>query len=766
MAFRRQKVALRPPCAAPRGASGGFRRLALGALVASLLCGACAAGDIGRDSDGDGLSDEQERLFGTDPANPDSDGDGIPDGLDPYPVPAGPSLDLVVSEPVAAGGQRVARIEATVRDGMGRPLVERERELLFAADLGTLAAVQALGDGRYTTELRSRASGVASLTARYDDPLDGFPAVEVTQRVLFGSADAYPEPGICTGDFSGCPAIDGYLQVIALDGDTVGLIGVNPTPLPGAYVQIDLPEATLTRTVGESGTAEFVDDRLQPPVTVTVAAAGRRPVTVVGLHGRVVTLPLWRPDPHAGPDEGSFRAVSGRVLGFDGAYGIVPFPEHPFDFWALIDDPETPLNIAIVTTSLRNVPLSSLSVGHVIEAPDVAADSMLALPVPANMFVQGFESVKPGYRLQAVPTGKQLVFALAGEARHFLDTLCNPYMLQFEPRALGMRWIDVPGGSGEPLEVDIELTVDLRETAERAVPVDLGALPYDARGGGPLASGAVFSVLDTAGQGFVVLDVDCSYSLPTFANPLRVPLVDVPVAGLIADPPDMRALVVGFAGRAAVYGADPPGISTAIAHPLLGSVPEPVDFADAAVWLPVPVALRPAPPAAAPAVPDHPVDEVADEPLRPGGTIAWQPTPGADLHVLRLGYVTPAPANTMAQLCSKTAGSEPWSIGGPRSHPLWEIYVPAGIASVRLPVLGPDAPITNVLRNPAPSDARDDAPQHFAADTLEIELNAYRMGAGKGFDFNDNFAFSDLNLHSSAVSQDAYLVRVEDTPAR
>jgi hypothetical protein len=39
--------------------------------------------DLATDTDGDGLSDEQEIALGSDPSDPDSDHDGVRDGIDP-----------------------------------------------------------------------------------------------------------------------------------------------------------------------------------------------------------------------------------------------------------------------------------------------------------------------------------------------------------------------------------------------------------------------------------------------------------------------------------------------------------------------------------------------------------------------------------------------------------------------------------------------------------------------------------------------------------
>jgi len=92
-----------------------------------------------RDSDGDGLTDEEEQRLGTDPNNPDTDGDGYPDGLevalgsdplDPKSIPdirppglfVGPALELKdlvifyphVGDPVPAakGEEHVEQVHA------------------------------------------------------------------------------------------------------------------------------------------------------------------------------------------------------------------------------------------------------------------------------------------------------------------------------------------------------------------------------------------------------------------------------------------------------------------------------------------------------------------------------------------------------------------------------------------------------------------------------------------------------------------------------
>jgi hypothetical protein len=70
------------------------------------------------DSDGDGLKDWQEALWGTDPHNPDTDGDGTPDGEEVAegrdPLVAGPNDKLVDTRGIASSS--VATFSASVSD--------------------------------------------------------------------------------------------------------------------------------------------------------------------------------------------------------------------------------------------------------------------------------------------------------------------------------------------------------------------------------------------------------------------------------------------------------------------------------------------------------------------------------------------------------------------------------------------------------------------------------------------------------------------------
>jgi hypothetical protein len=93
------------------------------------------------DSDGDGLTDEEERRLGTDPFNPDTDGDGYPDGLevalgsnplDPNSVPnirppaifVGPILEITNSstanQPVGGSSQPEKGEDNVVQDSPAR----------------------------------------------------------------------------------------------------------------------------------------------------------------------------------------------------------------------------------------------------------------------------------------------------------------------------------------------------------------------------------------------------------------------------------------------------------------------------------------------------------------------------------------------------------------------------------------------------------------------------------------------------------------------
>ena len=111
------------------------------------------APNIFQDSDGDGLSDSEEKIYGTDPYNPDTDGDGFTDGAEVRggydPLKKAPG-DKLVSEKTPGGN-----------DGKGgdtkTPLVDTTTNLTqsVTTQLATLTQSSASGDDNATTKTPS-----------------------------------------------------------------------------------------------------------------------------------------------------------------------------------------------------------------------------------------------------------------------------------------------------------------------------------------------------------------------------------------------------------------------------------------------------------------------------------------------------------------------------------------------------------------------------------------------------------------------------------
>ena len=707
-----------------------------------LLCLAvgCVQDALGPDSDGDGLTDEQEQLFGTDPADPDSDDDGIPDGLDPAPRST-PVLSIQAGE-VQTGPDGHHEVTLTVRLLFG-PAEEGIVNQSFDAqtDLGSLTPITEVGAGEYQATLSSASGGIATVIVTWMDPAQpGIGATDSVQVPLPGDLEL-PQPGINTGQFLGTGPLAGSLRVLTVDADSAGLDDSELVPFSGAFVQVDLPDdgEPLRATTDTEGEVVFVDERLHGPVTVTVGATQSQFVTVSGVNAKTITLPIAALDPVEGSaaDE-ELGAIGGVVTGFAGEGGLVPFPTKGLSILS------GKANVAIVSVGLRNVPLSSVSAGSILQpakSEDGEVDPLGM--IPPNLVI--FDPKLPDmarFRLSGYRPGRYMVFALAGVAENLLQAVQDLYAMTFEARGMAFGWVDVK--AGQDAEVELLLTVDLTEGAGQ-IPVSLGSFPADPDTGQPLGNGLLLPVMHTGRGGFAFVDVNTEYNQEGFANPTSVvfPNPEHPTIqemGLVLEP-----MVVGLAGRRALNGADPPGISTAIRH-RRGSV-EPVDFSVGQVWAPVPVGLIPAPPAER----GEYLDEV-------GGTLGtdrcleWKKEPGIDLTVLRINYMTPAIVNPLIPNLT---------VGGPRSHMVWEVYVPQGQSRFCLPDLPADAPGQPVLRNHAPTGPADEALlQHYDEDVLELELNLYVLGIEKTFDYGDGFYLEDLNLNAATVSQDSYLFRV------
>jgi len=718
------------------------------AFLAMSLEIACGRG-VGPDSDHDGLTDRQETLFGTDPANPDTDGDGVLDGQDPEPLGHGPALTLTRGpiEP-DADGLRCVSLAARLTNGGGSPLPGKTVE--FSTDWGRLdpAAESRAAPGTYLSRLCTSERVTAHVTARYDDPRDAYLPVEASVTVAFTLEGSLPQPGVNTGAFAGFGPVQGFLRVFALDANTTGSAGSAPAPFEGAQVVVQQGSKTLLGFTSPDGFIEFEDAALQGPVDITVGAAGYRFTSYLGVNAANVAVAMVPLDPVPGQDDARTGTIEGAVFGFFGEAADRGIPAFPNSGSILGCDPGVQIPLGIVQIALRNVPLSSISMGNILEPPDPELQG--PFPIPSNLVVPYLgDPASARFVLRDIPEGQHLLFVLGGVTRCLVESMKDPYHLWFEPRALAIERVQVRGG--ERTVQDLTFSVDLRPLPGTTVDVSLGGFPVDWKTGAALPNGLVFGVVDTGGEGYLFVAVDATYQWETFQNPVRLRFPDPADPVLAALGLKTTNLAVGFAGRAAVLGADPPGITTAIEpYVSAGSAP---DFSRPSAWIPVPRIVFPAPPADV----SGPLDARSSDLFT--GEVSWEPveTPRpADLYVFRVNYMTPAPRNTLVE---EPGDPRRGSVGGPASHCLWEVFVPGDRTSLSLPSFPADAPVRPPLFNPVPTTENTDSPQQYGPKTLEIELNAYWLGAGgKPFRYDDDFEYFDVNLHAAGVSQDSFVV--------
>ena len=744
--------------------------------------------DAGRDadSDGDGLSDRQEELFGTDPGNPDSDGDGIPDGDDdsPLSVRNNDDLSLYLDSPIVSfeEGTWSCHITATLLSHEEKYV--EEAEVTAATDSEHASAspnpLAAVGEGTFETVVSSTQEEVVVVTVGATTH-DGKTVSRSCKCHFLPPEKLVPRPGLNPPPYVGEGSVAGSLRVFAVDGGPL----VGPTQIPegvaGAWVLVQLtsnPSLSWEGETGEAGYVDFDDARLDGKVNVTVAKTGYRAYSVVGGDAAYICLPLNPFDPVPGIDQETTGEVEGRVEGFEGEFGLSPFaPTDAFGKWS----------VALIQIGLKNVSLASLSMGSVLQWGEVGDDFCtpddIFSCIPPNMVVY-----TPGgdtsYRFDYLPPGEHLLVALAGEATHVLETLEDPYKLRLTPMAMGFKPVTIVAGQ-TVVDMDIHLSVDLTDPAADKTTqfeVQLCDFPMDPITEVPLDNGLLLPVASTGNYGFMWTNVEGSYNDEWFTNPIDIiyPSADLPLMGDLGI--DLSYMTVGLAGRRSYLGADPPGISTLI---IKDQEPGVLDMCGPHAWLELPRAVLPPPPESfvPPLCPsaDHvpvppgscvhtpepppghyyPLDWMAPESiLDESRTIAWQHVSSpdwADIYAVRIGYLTPAPKNPL---------NPGYSIGGPSSHKLWDIVVEGHISSFQLPRLpeglyvdGSGKPLP-LLRNRAPSIDNASAAHRYDSDTLELELNAYAMGDGKEFHFSDNFLLEDMNMRSHAVSQDSYLFTV------
>jgi hypothetical protein len=707
--------------------------------------------EISKDSDGDGLTDQQEERFGTDPQAEDSDGDGIIDALDPSPIAINYKLLLEVTE--SDKEKLTAAVIATLIDPRNRPA--EGRMILFDSEDAELSTPEELGEGKYEVTVTTPGFGAYPVTAVFDDPDDLYEEVRAEVTVSFGEA---PRAGNNPPPYEDAGPINGALRVYVVDGRTLYDPRNSPVPVPDAFVMLGLDaENGNIQYANNEGYVDFEWESLKGPVTVTAGADGYRYITYVDVDAAVVCLPLFPLDAIKGRNDQRFGTLTGSVKGFEGETGLTPFPEN--------NNIMEKATLAIVRSSLKFMPLSSVSIGTILEnAPEDAI-----LPIPMNLVIyMPSQPERNVFTLKDLPVGEHIVFAVAGEATGVTQTLENPYALQFKPLAFGITRVTVqPGDNNQPIE--IPLTIDMQSDDNIKVEVWLGNKGYDPRAKADLPHLLLLPALDFGPDGVVFVDVNSAYQQPeTFENPqtIRFPPLNHPTFTAL-DLYDNGNLFNIIGARYANQGGDPPGISVHVFRHLQdGDV---IDARNEDSCLDMQLPLDPAPPLLyeseeIPEGEEHPtyipMDTVGGKLTANHFSWGQIDVPRAsDVNIMRINYMTPAPDNPLMR---------DHVVGGPESHGLWEIILDGAVTEFTLPELPDDAPNMPILLNPQPTD-KERSVQTYAENALEAEVNAMILGNPGGpdpgydhvFDYNNGFLYTDTEQHAYGVSQDSYIFEVD-----
>lgn len=714
----------------------------------ALPLSACSAEVFGPDSDGDGLSDAQEAIFGTDPHLRDTDGDTVPDALDSSPCDL-PGLDIygTVTATTATSNSSSSHIKIHLKNKQGAFV--GNVTVKVSTSLGRIDNEAHTATGIFEFDATSDEDGIGLITvqATYRDTAQ--PAGEFSLPVTFKRTttpkpvDPTPTPpsplltedhveleapGINPGRYADAGPLDGDIWIMTIDGRSLDWKDSVLKPASRAYVQLDFKDGSqLTAQTNDEGWIHITDDRLHDGVTITAGDKGARYVTFADMNARVISIGIHPRDIPAAEAETRGAMVRGVVRGFNGEAGVPAFPAENTNIFGKF-------NIAIVQLAFRNTPLSSMNTGAILLPPDDKSAMASYFAIPPNLVLANMSNPdRSTFRLTGIQPGTYVVFALAGVGSNILEASQNPYRLVFEPRALGLTTVDVE--AGQTADVEIDLNIDLTRTVDTNT-VYFGDLPTDPETGSPMETGLLLPLIHT-GCGFIFLDINSTYNFDDFKNPMTAAFPRSTHPEFVKWHLDAHPMVAGLAGRAAVSGFDRPGISTIIRHTTPGT---PISMYGADNWLDLPGASSPAKPVSK-------AHDAVETTLT--GPMQWSVPEQADLTIIRLNYMTPPIHNLILDS----------DIGASRAHLLWEIYVPSPNRSLEIPRLSPEAPDYPVLVNYEPTSP--DAVYQYDEKTIEFELNAYVMGPSP-FDYNRNFMATDLNLNAAMVSQDSWLFRTQN----